>query len=63
VLFRSQQEQVNKEQQDLNREQREALQEQQEINRELMQELAVLKAEIKRLRESGTDGRLARLAN
>jgi hypothetical protein len=38
------------------------LQARQEANQELMHELTALKAEVKRLGESGTDGRLARIA-
>jgi hypothetical protein len=37
--------------------------EQQEINRELMQKLTGLETEVQRLRESGADGRLARIAH
>jgi hypothetical protein len=44
------------------KEQQEAIQGQQQVNQELMQELSDLKTEVKRLRESGTDGRLARIA-
>jgi hypothetical protein len=40
-----------------------ALEAQQEANQELVQRLASLDAEVKQLRESGADGRLARLAN
>jgi hypothetical protein len=43
--------------------QQEVVKKQQEINQELMQKLTALEAEMKQLRESGTDGRLAWLAN
>jgi hypothetical protein len=66
------QQEINKEQQQANEElmkklarleaQQQAVKEQQELNRELMQELTALKMEVKRLGESGVDGRLARLA-
>jgi len=47
-VVKEQQDTVNRQQQ-VNNEQLEAVKEQQEINRQLMQELAALKAEVKRL--------------
>jgi hypothetical protein len=58
-----QQEQVNTEQQQVNQEQRQAVKAQEEINRELINKLAELDAEVKQLRQSAADERLARLAN